>query len=312
MLMVIIGHIPSHTLNPYISDSAFLKTIMLFHMPAFFFVSGYVANSKPSVKKVKEKLFHYSQPLIVIGLLSEFLLYEGSPKHFFYTTTWNSYWYLWCMTIFTFMMYPRRIYYHISGMKALTYDVNLLVAIIALLLLLYKILPGQVNHCLSIYLLLAYFPFFWLGYIVRRHIFVERFVTNKWIVCLSFLLSMILGMLFYQTSSIVLHGFSGICITFILLKLFKIRDGHVTKVENHLLLWGRYSLDIYLFQFFFLKVIDVRKVGLWCVDNHHYLVEFIIMLLIAVIVSYVCVGIGVVLRKNSLARKIIYGDGWRF
>ena len=308
MLMVIIGHIPSHTLHPYYSFSPFLKIIMLFHMPAFFFASGYVAQSRPSKNKCTEKLFRYLCPLIIIGLLSEYLLYEKSMCHFLSSSTWNSYWYLYCIAIFTIMLFPVKFSFNNVKTKGILIDVLLMVFVISFMVVLYKILSWQVNQIFSIYLLLAYFPFFWLGFIVRKHKEIEKIIDNMWLCVVFFVLSVIFGVLFYERLNIIYHGLSGVFITFVLLKLFKLCESRGSVIEKQLALFGRNSLDIYLYQFFLLKLIDVSLVGKWSNSSHNYIVEFIIMLLMAILISYICIGIGLLLKKSSLIRKIVYGD----
>ena len=150
-----------------------------------------------------------------------------------------------------------------------------------------------------------------MGFIVRKHKEIEKIIDNMWLCVVFFVLSVIFGVLFYERLNIIYHGLSGVFITFVLLKLFKLCESRGSVIEKQLALFGRNSLDIYLYQFFLLKLIDVSLVGKWSNSSHNYIVEFIIMLLMAILISYICIGIGLLLKKSSLIRKIVYGDVWR-
>ncbi len=92
-----------------------------------------------------------------------------------------------------------------------------------------------------------------------------------------------------------------------LLFLSSKRENDVSFAESILGYIGKSSLDVYLFHFFFLNTINLNMVGKWFNMTNIFFIEFIIVLTIAIIVSFLCVLISRVLHKSNLLNVVVYG-----
>ncbi|HAT62482.1 MAG TPA: hypothetical protein DCS83_08085 [Prevotella sp.] len=95
---------------------------------------------------------------------------------------------------------------------------------------------------------------------------------------------------------------------FYLFKKGEIIESRYSFSQNILSLLGMNSLDIYIFHYFLLHICDVKILKTWVMTSQNYLLEFIITLLIALLISYTAIGIGKILKSSNLIYEIVYGN----
>jgi fucose 4-O-acetylase-like acetyltransferase len=168
IIFVVFGHF----LRPYISENTFLHSlyvwIFLFHMPAFILISGYFAKNfhkKGYLKKVAKKiLVPYFIFQLLYSLYFSFLYEEGNITIDFLTPRWGL-WFLlslfsWNVMLYVFAKLPR------------TYSLSLAI--------LFGLIVGffEVEKWLSLSRTFIFFPFFLLGFLLKRKHFEWLFQRN--------------------------------------------------------------------------------------------------------------------------------------
>ena len=71
---------------------------------------------------------------------------------------------------------------------------------------------------------------------------------------------------------------------------------------------GWCTLDIYIYHYFLLRIINLRFIDGWLRQTSNYFFETILFVCIAVMVCVLCMMIGKVLRKSQIVDKIVYGN----
>ncbi|MGX1902173.1 acyltransferase family protein [Thermolongibacillus altinsuensis] len=185
IILVVFGHF----LRPYISENSFLHSlynwIFFFHMPAFILISGYFAKNfhqKGYLKKVAKKILI---PYLIFQLLYSLyysFLYEENISFDFFTPRWGL-WFLlslfsWNVMLYVFAKIPR------------TYSLSLAV--------LFGLLVGfvEVEKWLSLSRTLIFFPFFLLGFLLKKKHF-EWLFQRKFRVFACMMLSCIFFIVYY-------------------------------------------------------------------------------------------------------------------
>ena len=249
ILFVVFGHIPEER------GSFVLNYIVLFHMPFFFFISGYLTKKEYFGKKTLNK---YWQTLIIPYLCFNIIFYPyWVAKHF--------------------LEYPNAVFFDfikpIIGVPLLQFctpiseSLNGVTWFIAALLVMKIILSLCNNYkhghlmmtILSIIVAIIYIineyyrlytdlpfvgfvkclPFFYLGHLCKQHcILSERPQKKDILICIAgILISLFIYSYERATSGLVVYGicFWGICITAIsgFLSLFRLMDKiHLTIIDN--------------------------------------------------------------------------------
>ena len=93
----------------------------------------------------------------------------------------------------------------------------------------------------------------------------------------------------------------------ILLYIFIYRNDKYSKVENLLAWIGKGTLDIYIYHYFILQIINIPYLGNWFIETSNYFLEMIVLFVMAVVISWTCIYMGKVVRLSPLLKKFVYG-----
>ncbi len=299
ILTVIMGHLDEWS---FALSGPIHQFIYSFHMHLFMFLSGFVISNAPDIKKSFRKSIKYWAPFLTIGILKT--VYSGDPLSYFFSLPYKEgYWFLYVLGIFYFLMIPFK--YCRKKITVLSAGIIIFSVILVLMYLF-----NEKTVCItSINMLGIYWPYFFCGYFFRKFNYENKLFSNN----LSFTISLICFILLYscfQGEKYYKQIISFSAIIFIV-SLFKFRENKESFIEKKLTQIGGKTLDIYIYHFFFffgfLKI-DLSQVGIWIHDTNNYFIELIILMLLAVFISYICIGWGYVIRQSTILRRIIYGE----
>ena len=157
IILVIFGHI---------GFGRFETWLYSFHMPLFFFLSGYVYKAKDSydvflLKKVRTILI----PYIVFVILFIFYDFQGKDlgEYFLSMLIQKRYYHLWflaCLFLLENLYYPVVMF---------TRDNDLIIAVITLLFVLIWLMAGKKILVWNVDAVLYSAPYFAVGYILKKH-----------------------------------------------------------------------------------------------------------------------------------------------
>lgn len=169
MVLVIVGHVFSQKLfysTP--GCSVVWKWIYMFHMPLFVFLSGYFSYKKDTTNFIHScwKLF---EPLLIFQLLMRSIEYLSTDSFTWkdLLTPWWVLWYL-CSLIYwrsLVQLMPDKLLRNVKVFFIFAFFVSIISGLL------------PINRFLSLQRTLSFFPFFFLGYSMKRR---RLFISAKY------------------------------------------------------------------------------------------------------------------------------------
>ena len=98
------------------------------------------------------------------------------------------------------------------------------------------------------------------------------------------------------------------CAVIIFCTLIVKREGSQSKIETALEYIGMRTLDVYIIHYFFIQNISFFAFGNWTVTTGNVLLLTIVSLLITVLIIYLSIWTGRILRESALIRRFAFGD----
>ena len=300
--LVVLGHVLLKSIQV---KNGLFGFIILFHMPFFFILSGYLAWRVPHfdilffLKKARTLLL----PLLTVGML--FTLLNDNYAAYVFNEFHNGYWFLWslfCIWCLFAMAKSLVIYCHIR---------NVWIEVLVLLLPFFVIRMGQnwlppiIQSSLSISFTGAFYRFFVLGYIIGKYskinnwlqmwrINVSGTLSFIFLFAISFLVDLEHIIPFTITQSI-------LCLSFLCL-LRTVYSCLSHSVSQRVEKYGRRSLDVYVFHYFVLLPLNLS-----IVKQLNALVQSFIAIVVAIIVVEVTLLISSPIEKNKYLCLIFLG-----
>jgi len=303
MLLVVIGHIYSKCLYPGSDVQCTIASVLqTFRMPLFMFLSGVVIAAAPSLKKCLQKTILFLMPAIVVGFV--FCIYTGwTFVEFINSGTKHGYWYLFVLTLFYWNLIAYRWIPEKWGSVMF-----LLLGCIEYVILsnLGSIIPKNVYDILCYQRIVAYFPFFMLGHYINKYKLFSYFEGSQYVHGLSLLLIIVIACYshFLLPSYYII---TPLAIIAFLMSAFPFREGETSFVEKKLEEIGKYTLDIYIYHYFFIVLIKLKPIGEWFSLTNNPFIEFVFVLLLSLLVLGSSILVGKIIKSNKYIENIVYG-----
>lgn len=297
ILFVILGHYVIYVLH---QKDIVLELIGSFHMPLFMFLSGLVIAEIPQSSKLFRKIIALIMPFGAVGFLYTIFIGE-SYVNFLSSAFKFGYWYLYVLAIFYLLVQLLRL-------------TNSGVGRIVISLLIYVVvhfvnghIPKDVNELLSFWVIRQYWPFFIIGYFFRFYSIVKWLKEHNWAYTVAIPLY-VAGFFFYLKGNG--HLFYPVALFFIvfIVSFFVLREDSDSFFERQLSFIGKKTLDIYIYHFFIINITHLDVLGKWFADTGNYFFEVLLGAIYSVLVAYICIGFGNIVRKSDIFKMIIYGD----
>ena len=309
--LVVMGHVIGFDIysGSDCMNSFLYRLIISFHMPLFVFLSGLVVNYeyknltstiKLVVKKIKTLLF----PFLIVGIL--YVLWRGiSINRFFEDSNKFGYWYL--LTLFELYI----VYYLVYSFKLLNSQLGyivkgLIVWIILRLLTNSNLFDSNILNIFQLPQLQRFWPFFFIASFINKYHLHEKLFSNNKIYSLS-LVSFLLSFTIFEYYSITVISYplqlSAIFIVVYIIYSIRSSDNILLRCIN---LFGKYSLDIYIFHYFILHISYFKILGNYLSETPNLVLELLITGIFSFIIIYISIFIGQLIRKSNILSYIIY------
>lgn len=294
ILAVVMGHFLFYVLS---TQGIALEVIGSFHMPLFMFLSGLVANVH-TIRKVSYKLISFMMPLLTVGTLyayyidSSFFDLVQSPYKF-------GYWYLYVISVFYLFIY-------LLNKLNEFWCVFVTFALWGGILFLNTVTTKEWNDIFSLWILKQYWPFFVCGYFIARFSLMGKFTSLNWLYTLCFIIY-IVSFSFWYSGKSYLYYIVAFSFVFAILYLFMSREGKSSLLEKNLEWLGRNTLDIYIYHFFLIELVTLDGLGRWLSESQNLLIEILLSVASSVLIAYLSIGIGKIIRTSDLLNSIVYG-----
>ena len=337
MILVVAFHVSQMGFVQPVKTSSSLQFLLLFRMPLFFFVSGFLAYKAGQLwdgatlrRMVGKKLRVQLVPTVVFFLFSTAVLgkdFWADVVTGFHLSHKNGYWF----TIALLWMF--LIYYPFCYLES-RLRVRSWVPIVVLLLLSFVVyetcfLPRWFNWAYgyrgvrnaflddtTLSLTMQYFPFFLYGNIVRRYWDqAQRLMDSRWlypamvVVVIFSTLDVVKWHTMRMEWTIVpstLSKFILLTMVFMYFRHYQQYVSRFTLVGNVLQYIGRRTLDIYLLHYLFLP--NLPTVGTFFGRyRHNFAIDTTLSVLVALVVIGFCCITSNILRVSPFFRKWLFG-----
>lgn len=315
MLLVIYQHIRSYSIGLAAEDSDLASLFLLFRMPMFFFLSGYIAY-KP-VEKYRLTYYRYKLltkakvqliPTVVFFIWLS-LYTTSSVKALAFP---GGYW-------FTVVLFEMFVIYFTCSLCSRYTSPSIFVPLIFIVTVILIIVPvpeGEIVHCLCPSQLRGYMRYFVLGIICRRY--KERFISiinNNWFVSILLIVCVLLLTCSHLGMS------SGVCVGDLIAE-FVLRSALVitvfmffyhsreywasnSRIALALNFVGRRTLDLYMLHYFFLPVLPQLHDFFAAPGNE--IIEFVFLMAITITIALFSLLASQLLRCSPFLGKWLFG-----
>lgn len=338
MILVVAYHVAQMGFDQPVKQSSSMSFLMLFRMPLFFFVSGFLAykaslkwdfNTLVSLlgKKIRIQII----PTMVFFLFSCVALYPKfwpAVESCLQSPTKGGYWFT-VVLLYMFVLYYIFCYLESKiGRKSwipITLFFILSLGVYETCYLpklcwwadghrLQK--PTEFLNYTSLIQLMKYMPFFLFGNIVRRYWKeAQRIMDSRWFfpIIVTLVIFCTMDVMKWHTLRMAWANIPSTLSKFILLTIVFMYFRHysqyftqMTFIGSSLQYIGRRTLDIYLLHFLFLP--NLPAVGeFFKLNKHNFAIDTTLSILIALIVIAFSIIASNILRISPLFRKYLFG-----
>ena len=310
MILVVFSHVEYFTFGVPYTDSLINSLFVIFRMPLFFFISGFIAYKNMDwdmtyfLEMLRKKFMVQILPTFVFCILFYMVcmkesldsLVEQGPRAYWFTITLFWMFFLYYLTMYLFRKKSdnaKNVFlcllsvigigvYMGSGLQWYNLD----------------IFPF---HCLSY--LSCYFQFFALGVMCKKYYpTFERIVSSdmvKAVVLLAFIGCFIVlckelfveSVLIYRFNKSLLIRYLGLFSVFALFYHYRNTFDSDNRIVRGLRFIGRRTLDIYLLHYFFLP--DLKSFASsysFIFTPQNTVIELVVVLSISIIIVLMCLG----------------------
>lgn len=302
MMLVVMGHTIYfcifHEQSPH--DSIF-NVICTFHVPLFFFLSGFVISQAPTIPKFLGKARRFLVPMLVVGLINALLI--DKVRDFFLDGGHNGYWYLLTLTIFYLLLVPFQLTKEKKGVSGFIIDCCL--SIILWLCLTFSLrVNNSVTSAVNCWACFAFWRFFAIGFLLRKYA-LTSFFTRQWSVIVfpvAYLILLIVSFGQIETLPQFLDFTIALLAILALFSLFQVFGNTGTSfLSRQLLLIGNNTLGIYVYHYFFIRFIDLSFLQTQCA-----LVKLLVIVPLTLLITYSSIAVNIIVKKyyDSLLKPI--------
>lgn len=325
MILVVYSHIQSvgYDIDGMILKQSFNSLFVLFRMPLFFFISGWVLYKGSRIwnKQVIRSFLFNKFKVQIISTLVFFLLYLYSFNLNFYNAIGlfkAGYW-------FTYTLFFFFVFYAISIIIAkffpYRYEDSVIIICTLFVIVVYyiTILDTDSNH-VRVYEVIGipqwrYYVFFVFGTLVKKYYpsFISltnnSYISTLIIVTFFFLFffGSIIKLPHFDTVKYFLFGFFGIVIVLTIFRLSEAFFEGNSLISKSMKYIGRHTLDIYLLHFFFLPR-NLAPLGNWFYECPNPTIEFFTTIIISLMVVAVCLIISKCIRISPFLAHYLFGQ----
>lgn len=309
IILVVMGHIAEKSMN--ITTSPFNVFYSSFHMPLFMFLSGIFAfksfkdwNINEIYSFIKKKTLRILLPFVTIGGMCS-LFFCGNLTDV-YTGVNLGYWFL--PALFYCMLYGLIVYWvtNAIGKSDKIYWVLSMHLFLWMLLMVAYQLDFLVYIPYSLYAIKMY-PFFCMGtFFDKYEKFKNKVIFSNYLYTISIVAYIIL--LIYGKEIPIKLNYTGVFSIIILVHLFANHNSYIPQKMSFV---GKYSLEIYIFHWFFLPTLSAM--GNWLSlqsigAEQNFIIMLCITLIIAIPIIFVCIILSYIIRGSKLLNMLCFGN----
>lgn len=317
---ILIDYLPEHSFS-------FNDIFVLFRMPLFFFISGFVLYNPAKIWNMAficaflKKKFMIQVPSTLFFLLIVCIIFQNNFVSALFSFAKNGYWFT--LSLFEYFLLYALIKYMIYKFNLIRWETLVLISyalIVVVVPFISYICPSLQFDIYPIYNLLGirqlyYFIFFIFGVIIKKffsnyqdYIFSDKKVGGY---ILLFGGCILLDYSLNVTNVVniitkLLEAFSGILVVFSFFRHYSKTFSSENRVGIVLQYVGRRTLDIYLLHYLFLpRNMELFTDILMKVPNP--IIEFFVTFLLSILTMFFCLIVSNLIRVSSTLSHVLFG-----
>lgn len=312
IIAVVMGHVLYYDLygfNYAFKESPLMQFIYSFHLPLFFFLSGFVARTKIARIEILPDLWKRFRQLIMPCLFigGIYSLYIFHDLRFVFDDMKQGYWYLWVLFYLYCINYMVN---KVMGDESIKHQIVIYAFLIVIWMTLNHFVirvPSTIQSALSLAPLVRYMPFFFIGNAVKRFGILNNVLEKRLLIlifAIVWLSSRFCHFKFY-------NYISSTAAVFVVIWLAKAIENIClpkTKfIANALTCTGRSSLYIYVFHYFFLQLFMTDYFRDFLIRCNSSIVDFVLCTVPTFVCILLSLVLGYVIETQPLIKRFIFG-----
>lgn len=317
MIMVVAGHIITFCGLGY--DNIYMDNIVMINMPLFLFLNGLVV-SKPSktngIEYLRKKTCQILIPFLAWGLI--ITLYKGETYVNFLSHYWKfGYWYLIVLFEFYLIYIPISLFSLKVGKSTKSSNLIFISCIVVGYLVVRAVprfLPNLVMSLTSYFQILEYYPFFFMGVLIKKYDVAKVLISHRNVVMTIILL--ITSGFYYLWMEDIYHPIAefflriaAIIMLYVYFMLWNNNQQHsmTLYIDRGLKRIGMHTLSIYMIQYFFFRMIDLKTFMHILDVSGNSLLLIGLCVFMSVLVCYLCILVEKVISTSDVLSLIFLG-----
>jgi fucose 4-O-acetylase-like acetyltransferase len=310
ILLVIMGHLIQF--NGLGTDNAVFEFIYSFHMPLFFIISGYIGFKTVNIHSVKSYGSFLKKKFI--SLVIPLLFWSLIVSKFFFAESWYvisiddltdtllhpGLWFLqYLFIILAFYGLFHWISFTCNKRQGFIPDLILLLIFILLFC------AGIFFINKNLFTLLLYPSFFFFGVFVSKYKNIESLIMKTPVFECCLLLFMVL-VCHWTFAGDMLDDLYKVIISisfFIVIMNVCLRIRWNQFVSNQIVIFGQYSLCLYIEQFYITKLFLHNIV----INEMNPFILFVMSAFMAIGIAYLCIGFAKIIEKTPVLNFLMFG-----
>ncbi len=304
ILLVVIGHVVQfgYGFNP----SDVVNMLGVFHMPVFFYISGYLAYKSttevPVCKRLLQKSCQLLIPLAVVG--TSYCILKDHNTLTWATTGFGGYWFLYSLAFLTifFILFEQLAqkttrWYVYVGLWILPYLIFIFLKI--------KHIEIGLGNFVPIENMVTYYRYYLIGWLCHKYSPMDKFLLENNILYALAFIAYILQWYFCTHHNILLIFLGGMGAIIVLQNWLNSHnaESRLLRILSYL---GQNSLCIYVFHYFFIPDVSEVMHNFLQVENPFiWMLTFALFLTIPIIAASVLLGS--IVRKNRYLKFFVLG-----
>lgn len=303
IFLVVIGHVMIFSFG--IHFSVVQSMLVLFHMPVFFYASGFLAYKEgiADIKTLISRLAHKGKRIIIPWISVSIGMFVFSDRPFFSIFT-SFYWFFYVLMVLTILhiiveyLITKNIKFKIFGLG--------IWGLIPVSLFALKYLWHSGDMLFPFNQIIMYFFPFLLGWFSRKYSWLNVFVLHNSVLYILSIIIFLFCWLYADNLNVIFRIIGGLCAIVVLQSFFYnySSKGHVNKMFDALCVLGKSSLAIYMLNNFFIP--DLKAIILpFVIVPNGFIWELLLASVVAIPVIYTCLFVEKIFRRNKYLSHII-------
>ena len=297
IFLVVIGHVMIFSFG--IHFSVVQSMLVLFHMPVFFYASGFLAYKEgiADIKTLINRLMHKGKRIIIpwISVSVGMFVFSGRP---FFSILTSFYWFFYVLMVLTILhiiveyLITKNIKFKILGFA--------IWGLIPVSLFALKYLCHCGDSLFPFNQIIMYFFPYLLGWLSRKYSWLNGFILHNSALYILSIIIFLFCWLYADNLNIIFRIIGGLCAIVVLQSFFYYYSSqeHVNRMFDTLCVLGKSSLAIYMLNNFFIPDLKATALPFVIVPNG-FIWELFIASVIAIPVIYACLFVEKIFRRNK-------------